>query len=100
MQTRPFFPALFAAVAGAFRGSSIPRHTPPIADATNLAEKVYAGTPSGNSGASLRWRQRQARPHGRRGMRNGKPVRQILTNPKFMHRSQRERFAKGQTIIV
>ncbi len=49
---------------------------------------------------SLRWRQKMSRPHGRQGMRNGKPFRQILTKTKHMHRSQRVRFAKGETIYV
>lgn len=44
-----------------------------------------------------RWRQRQSRSPG---VCRYRKVRQILTNPKFMHRSQRERFAKGETIFV
>jgi hypothetical protein len=93
MQTRQFLPAL----KEFFFGSN---KVAPVLGDTNGGYVQPEQKEKQPCLESLRCRQKMSRPHGRKGMRNGKPVRQILTNVKHMHRSQRARFAKGETIYV
>jgi len=88
-------PSLCAALFGTARASSKQHAEPPLqgtTDATSEPEQQKAACPHG-----YRWRQRQSRPPG---ICRYRKARQILSNPKFMHRSQRARFAKGETIYV
>jgi hypothetical protein len=92
MQTRPFLPSLKALFFGSKKSA-------PIYGAQQTANRDTK-EPKQPSLESHRLRQRISRPHGRHGMRNPVKRDQVLTNPKFMSRSQRVRFAKGETISV
>lgn len=100
MQTRPFLPGF---VAKLFGGSSKKQHEPPPQSVANsiitppLPEPREAKPFTRFYAGNRRTRQRLARSPGICRVRK---VRQILTDPKYMHSSQRARFAKGETIYV